>query len=67
MADEVIIKLHLNKILYKLLHNQQLVDKWWESPNRAFGDMTPEDVYQSGPEGRKKVKDYLMFHQDYQT
>ena len=33
------------------------VDKWWNSPNKAFGDSTPETIFSSDPTA---VYAYLM-------
>lgn len=57
-----IIKLILNKYLYAMLGRQELIDQWWNSPNKAFDLKTPNEIYLSGEEGRKKVADYIMFH-----
>ena len=59
MTEDVIIKLDLNKILFKHLHHFEMVYDWWYTPNNHFNGSTPEEVYQSGYEGRKSVKDYL--------
>ena len=32
-----------DSLLLALLGSQELVDKWWESPNKAFDLLTPED------------------------
>lgn len=55
-----IVKVSLNKYLYALLGRQELVDQWWESPNRAFGGRTPNEVYWAGEEGRKQVAKYII-------
>ncbi len=36
-----------------------MVDKWWQSPNKAFGDKKPIDVFETDP---RSVVDYLMGH-----
>jgi len=35
------------------------VDKWWASPNRAFGDQTPFVQFELEPH---IVRDYLIWH-----
>lgn len=65
--EEVITKVPLNRILHRLLGNSQLVHEWWHRPNRAFNDDTPDEVYQSGEEGRRIVYNYIMFQVDYHT
>ena len=58
--SDVVIKPPLNRILLGLLGREQLIHDWWNSPNRAFDMKTPEEVYQSGPQGRVQVRDYIM-------
>jgi hypothetical protein len=58
--SDVVTKPPLNRILFALLGREQLVYDWWNSANRAFDGQTPEAVYQSGPAGRIRVRDYLM-------
>ena len=36
---------------------KELVPKWWNRPNRAFGDNTPEQIYSVAPSA---VYAYLM-------
>ncbi len=36
---------------------KELATKWWNSPNRAFGDDTPEQIYSVAPPA---VYAYLM-------
>lgn len=55
-----IVKVSLNKYLYAILGRQELVDQWWESPNKAFGGSTPNQVYWSGEDGRKQVAKYII-------
>jgi hypothetical protein len=56
----IIIKNDINKVLISLLGKWIYVDKWWESPNKAFDNRTPNTVYYSGEEGRKRVYAYVM-------
>jgi hypothetical protein len=46
-----------NRILYALLGSQELVQKWWESPNRAFDEMTPNEMLNRD---KTRVKNYLL-------
>jgi uncharacterized protein (DUF2384 family) len=43
--DEFEIK--INQILLSLLGSQELVQKWWSSPNKAFDNEIPDDLYHS--------------------
>lgn len=48
----------LNKLVNDLLGcSEELVVRWWNSPNRAFNNETPFDTYLVSPE---KVRDYLL-------
>lgn len=57
-----VVKVTLNRFLFAMLGRAELVDQWWQSPNKAFEGKTPDEVYLSGEDGRKKVADYIQFH-----
>lgn len=57
-----IIKLTLNKALLAMLGRSEVVEQWWESPNKAFEGRTPNEVYMSGEDGRKQVARYIIDH-----
>jgi hypothetical protein len=46
-----------DRILYALLGSEELVQKWWESPNRAFDEMTPIEMWNRD---KDRVKKYLL-------
>jgi len=46
-----------DRILYSLLGSQELVQKWWASPNRAFGDISPIEMWDRD---KDRVKNYLL-------
>jgi hypothetical protein len=46
-----------NRILHALLGSDELVQKWWSSPNKAFDDMTPNEMLNRD---RDRVKNYLL-------
>ena len=46
-----------NRILHALLGSDELVQKWWSSPNRAFGDITPIEMWDRD---KDRVKNYLL-------
>lgn len=46
-----------NRILHALLGSNELVQKWWSSPNRAFGDITPIEMWDRD---KDRVKNYLL-------
>ncbi len=58
--ENVIIKSDINRYLYAMIGSPQLVDGWWDSPNKAFDLKTPDEVYQTGAEGRKRVYEYVL-------
>ena len=50
----------LNKLVNDLLGcSEELVVRWWLSPNKAFNNETPFSTYLSSPE---KVRGYLMYY-----
>lgn len=56
---KTIIKSDVNKYLYKVLGNNFMVDSWWNTENFHFDLKTPEEVYQSGDQGRQQVYEYV--------
>lgn len=57
-----IVKVALNKHLFAALRHPELVESWWHIENKAFDNKTPDQVYQSGEEGRKQVANYIINH-----
>jgi hypothetical protein len=57
---EPIIKSDINRYLQSMLGRTELVDGWWYSPNKAFDGKTPDEVYQTGADGRKRVYEYVI-------
>lgn len=49
------VRQQCNRMLLGLVGSQELVEKWWTSPNKAFG-RTPEEEWVSDP---KSVYDYI--------
>jgi hypothetical protein len=39
----------LDEMLLAMLGSKELVEKWWNSPNRAFGYDTPEQAFRDRP------------------
>lgn len=54
------VKPELNRYLFALLGRAELIDQWWYSPNKAFDMKTPDQVYQTGKEGRDTVANYIL-------
>lgn len=46
-----------NRILHALLGSNELVQKWWSSPNKAFDDITPIEMWDRD---KDRVKNYLL-------
>jgi hypothetical protein len=46
-----------NRILYALLGSDELVRKWWASPNREFGHISPIEMWDRD---KDRVKNYLL-------
>jgi len=57
---EPIIKSDINRYLQPMLGRPELVDGWWNSENKAFDGKTPNEVYQTGAEGRLRVYQYVI-------
>lgn len=47
----------LDRILFALLGDLNLVEKWWSSPNLAFDNKTPAEVYMND---KNSVEDYVL-------
>ena len=58
--SEVLSKHRLDAILYIILGSDNLVHKWWHSPNTAFDDRFPKDVYYQDVNGRQDISDYIV-------
>lgn len=48
------LKKQNDALLLALLGNQEFVDRWWTTPNKAFDMAHPEDV------DPKRVQEYLI-------
>lgn len=48
-----------NQLLLSLLGSEELVIRWWHSPNRAFNGEIPDDLIQTSM-GRKQVYNYIL-------
>ena len=46
-------------ILKALLGTDEMVAKWWISPNKAFDGQLPDDLWHTS-KGRNKVYNYLL-------
>lgn len=51
------VKSQCNMMLFGMLGSYELVDKWWESPNKAFEGRMPSELFE-GDEAMK-VFDYI--------
>lgn len=48
-----------NEILKALLGSDELINRWWNSNNKAFDMEIPADLWHTG-KGRTKVYNYLL-------
>jgi hypothetical protein len=51
---------YLNTCLLSLVGRQELVDAWWNTPNKAFDCNTPKSVYKEVPGGVTSVTNYIL-------
>lgn len=47
----------LNVLLYQILGSEEVVSRWWHSPNRRWDNRTPYAVWCEQP---KQVQDYIL-------
>ena len=66
MTQRIYVRPQLNRILYGLLGDWKLVDRWWHSSNKGFDGKAPNEVYWSGEQGRQDVAAYILKHTDTQ-
>lgn len=59
MMNEVIVKPMINRYLLAMIGVQSLVEDWWNIPNKNWNGKTPDEIYQSGPDGRLEVYRYV--------
>jgi hypothetical protein len=50
-------KHELNDVLYRMLGSEDLVSRWWHSPNKFWDGSTPYDVWRGDPQ---VVERYIM-------
>lgn len=53
----MIDKQRLNGLLFAMLGDNVLVERWWNRPNKNFNNALPIDVFVVNPEA---VRDYIM-------
>lgn len=53
----------LDKILLEMLGSQELVERWWATPNEAFNGDIPDDIFHSNR--RVEVISYIYKHSGY--
>lgn len=56
--DQVQMKLRSTALITAMV-GKDLVDAWWASPNKAFGNITPNEQWLNDPDS---VYMYLMQH-----
>lgn len=60
MKSEYTDDAYLNICLRAMIGSEPLVQQWWDSPNLAFEDKTPKQVYLHSPEGQLQVTSYIL-------
>ena len=55
---------NLDELLLAMLGTKDLVDTWWQSPNHAFGYMTPQQAFDCELT-RSHVVAYIYRHSGY--
>jgi hypothetical protein len=56
----VYTKQQLDDMLSKLGLSNEQVNTWWNSPNKAFGDIEPIVIYMATEQGEKAVVNYIL-------
>lgn len=62
---KIYIKSELNVFLLALLGHWEIVDRWWNSSNKAFDGKTPNEIYWANEQGRQEVANYILSQCDY--
>ena len=57
VAHKAAVKARINRLLEPLLGSDELVELWWVSPNRAFEQSTPQNIFDNDT---KKVLQYVL-------
>jgi hypothetical protein len=52
----------LNIVLFSMLGSDELVERWWRSPNYHWALSTPDDIWESSEDGKKQVIQYILGH-----
>lgn len=52
-------KKQLDSLLESLV-GADLVENWWNSPNRHWQGHTPISIYESSDEGKSEVENYIL-------
>jgi hypothetical protein len=53
-------KQQLDDMLSKLGLSSSQVNTWWNSPNKAFGDIEPIIIYMATEQGEQDVTNYIL-------
>jgi hypothetical protein len=52
----------LEQVLFAMLGREDLVKKWWDSPNYHFKLSTPNEVWNASDDGKREVIEYVLGH-----
>ena len=50
----------INIALYGMLGSLEFVQRWWPGPNLAFQLKSPQEIWDSGEDGKDEVENYVM-------
>jgi len=53
------LRARLDRVLGSMLGSEDLVRRWWDSPNRAFDMRAPAEVFDTEPDA---VVSYILGH-----
>lgn len=59
MVQEHPLKTAINRALLAMLGDNELVDRWWTTPNRRWSGATPQECWEQNP---TEVKNYILEH-----
>lgn len=59
--EDKMTKHELNDLLYQLLGSDDLVSRWWHSPNKHWNMETPYSVWTRNPEDVEKYITFFCF------
>ena len=59
---KAIIRSDVNNWVYRIIGDHQMAEMWWNIPNQAFDNRTPQDVYTGTEQERQALIEYVSKH-----